>query len=127
MHGRTDEALQAARNTLDRARRLSELPTQGPLLYRIIGSSLDDAGNEEAADQAYADALALSRKRNAVQEIAFTLTALITRSRARGLAVDPAWVSEARELSKKLGLVVDLTVTRTTTRIPEQRRTPAPL
>jgi class 3 adenylate cyclase/tetratricopeptide (TPR) repeat protein len=131
LQGRVDEALAAARSTLTSAQALSELPTQAPLLHRIVGAALDTMGDHDAANDAYAEALAAARERGATHEVAFTQAALVARARRAGQEVDPAWVAEAQQVHEALGLVLDLasleTRRMTTPGVPTQRGAAAPI
>jgi class 3 adenylate cyclase/tetratricopeptide (TPR) repeat protein len=129
LRGRATEALSAARTALAEARTQSELPTSAPLLLRIAGGALDATGEIAAAGEAYAEALAIARRRTAAHEVAFTLAALVARAGRAGEAVDEGWVDEARRLHRELGLVLDLTMLegdRRAPTLPAQRVAPVP-
>jgi class 3 adenylate cyclase/tetratricopeptide (TPR) repeat protein len=108
LRGQYVEALGLAESSLVAAGRLSELPIQAPLLYRVIGGCHDALGDSDAADTAFARALDAARRRNAAHEVAFTVAAMAGRARKVGQRIDPALVVEVGGLQRRLGLVIDL-------------------
>lgn len=108
LRGRPAEALRKAAATLAAAGRLSDQPTQAPLLYRIVATSHDALGDHDAADTAFGQALELARRRKADHELTFTVAAMAARARRNGQLMDAALVSEAIPLQRRLGVVVDL-------------------
>jgi tetratricopeptide (TPR) repeat protein len=121
LQGRSEAALERARQTLAAAQRVSQPPTQAPLLHRIIAWCLDDLGQPDAADAAFADALDAARRVKAHHEVAFTVAAIASRARRRGTTVDPALVLEAVPLQRRLGVVIDLDARVATALPPTQR------
>jgi len=101
--------LAVARETLASAASVSDRPAQAPLLHRIAAAALDAMGERSAAMDAYSEALSIARQRAAAHDVAFTLTAMATQVRNAGGQPDPAWLDEAAELGRSLGLVVDVT------------------
>ena len=108
LRGQPAEALSLAEQTSATAGRLSERPVQGPLLQRIIAGCHDALGDGETAEIAYDRALELARARGADHEIAFTIAAMVARSRHGGRPVEPALIAESRQLRQRLGLLLDL-------------------
>lgn len=108
LRGCAGEALSQVELTLAAAGRLSEHPSQAPLLYRIAGASHDVLGDQAAADAAFAAALDLARLRKANHELAFTVAAMAARAQRNGTRLDRALVTEAIPLQRRLGVVVDL-------------------
>ena len=108
LRGQPAEALSLAEQTSAAAGRLSERPVQGPLLQRIIAGCHDALGDGETAEIAYDRALELARARGADHEIAFTIAAMVARSRHGGRPVEPALIAESRQLRQRLGLLLDL-------------------
>jgi class 3 adenylate cyclase/tetratricopeptide (TPR) repeat protein len=104
LRGDAPRALALATETLTAATRLSELPTQAPLLHRVMGAAYDELGETTASDNEFSTALALSRRRHADHEIAFTLAAMLDRDRTLGRALDLAVVAELNPLQRRLGI-----------------------
>ena len=62
----------------------------------------------QAADDAFGQALALARRRNADHELAFTVAAMAARARRNGTQVDQSLIDEAVPMQRRLGVVDDL-------------------
>jgi tetratricopeptide (TPR) repeat protein len=108
LRGDPTQALTHAEQTLATAFRLSEQPVQASLLYRVVGAAHDALGHEAQGDAAFDAALDLARRRGASHDIAFTVAAMIARTRRTGRMVDPDLIGEALPIQRRLGLVIDL-------------------
>ena len=108
---------------------MSERPAQGPLLQRIISGCHDALGDSESADAGYDRALELARARSADHEIAFTIAAMVARTRPGGRSVDPGLITESQQLRQRLGLLLDLSAAERTgepLELPRQESAAAP-
>jgi tetratricopeptide (TPR) repeat protein len=127
LRGEHAAALALAEASLLAASRLSELPTQAPLLYRVIGACHDALGHGPDAELAYERALAGARRRGAAHEIAFTIAAIANRARNASQPVDEALLAELGSLQRRLGLLPHLTAVEPAVHatMPAQRSTSA--
>jgi class 3 adenylate cyclase/tetratricopeptide (TPR) repeat protein len=104
LQGSLDDALTATEASLKRAQTIGGLPPQLPLLHRVRGWALLQAGRTDEARRAFEDALGFARLRQADYEIGLTLHALAELGRltsARDLDAE----EQSRDILGRLGVV----------------------
>ena len=102
--GRGDEALVLADRLLRDESAEGGSATHGPLLHRLRGYALAQAGDFEAAERALEQSLELARQSEAEHEIAATLLAVVEVARLRGIAPPEDAGPQAREILTRLGI-----------------------
>jgi class 3 adenylate cyclase/tetratricopeptide (TPR) repeat protein len=78
--------------------------THGPLLYRLRGYALAQAGRSDEASQAFEESLRLGRARGAGHEVAATLAAIVDLARQEGREPPAGSETEVREICERLGI-----------------------
>lgn len=97
-------AVTLAEQALGRARSLGGMNSATPLLHRIRGEALLGLGRRSDGLRALRRSLDTARQRNADDEVAFTLTAMLDAG-AGGTAYQRAgWRSERDRLAGQLGI-----------------------
>jgi tetratricopeptide (TPR) repeat protein len=78
--------------------------THGPLLHRLRGYALVQAGDPTGAGEAFEESLRLGRSRGAGHEVAATLTAIIDLARQQARRPPAGSETEVREIRERLGI-----------------------
>jgi class 3 adenylate cyclase/tetratricopeptide (TPR) repeat protein len=104
--GKPDFALSLAEDTLARARQVADGASAQPLLHRVRGEALIATGLTAQGQLALRDSLAISRQRQARNEIEAALTALIRCGAARTAEEMSLWSEERNRLVEQLGIVL---------------------
>jgi len=104
LQGSVEQALAACDASLKRARALGGVPSQVPMLNRVRGWGLMQAGRPEAAARAFEESLEAARSRQADFEIALSLYAKAALARSRGTR-DEDSERESRAILDRLGVV----------------------
>jgi hypothetical protein len=104
LQGSVTRALAACDASLKRARAIGGVPPQLPLLNRVKGWSLMQAGRPEDAGRAFEESLEAARSRQADFEIALSLHAKAALARSTGTRDEDA-ERESRSLFERLGVV----------------------
>jgi len=104
LQGAVTRALAACDASLKRARAIGGVPLQLPLLNRVKGWSLMQAGRLEDAGRAFEESLEAARSRQADFEIALSLHAKAALARSTGTRDEDA-ERESHSLFERLGVV----------------------
>lgn len=104
LQGDLENALTACDASLQRARTIGGVPPQVPLLYRVKGWALLQAGRPDDARRAFEESLEAARSRQADFEIALSLHAKAALARSTGTWDEDA-ERESRSLFERLGVV----------------------
>lgn len=104
LEGAVTRALAACDASLKRARAIGGVPPQLPMLNRVKGWSLMQAGRLEDAGRAFEESLEAARSRQADFEISLSLHAKAALARSTGTRDEDA-ERESRSLFERLGVV----------------------
>jgi len=104
LRGDWEQALSSSAETLKAVEAAAGDGTQTPMLHRIRGYALMQAGRLGEAGDALDESLRVGRLREARFEIALTLEALARLAELRGTSPDPELRAESRSILGRLGV-----------------------
>ena len=104
LRGDWEQALSSSAETLNAVEAAAGDGTQTPMLHRIRGYALMQAGRLGEAGDALDESLRVGRLREARFEIALTLEALARLAELRGTSPDPELRAESRSILGRLGV-----------------------
>jgi tetratricopeptide (TPR) repeat protein len=105
LHGHGEAALGLADEALGQAETQDGVPEQSPLLHRVRGYSLIQAGALWEARQAFDESLRAARSRQADYQVALSLQALVDLDALEGTTVRADLEEESQSILHRLGVV----------------------